>query len=228
MLENRKIPDEGTTCMPDFKTILYSLEDGIATITLNRPEQMNAFNPQMTKDLLAVFDITDSDDEVKAVIVTGAGDRAFCAGADLGAGGDTFDYSAYDDADSLPKSGNVYRDLGGLVTLRIFDSLKPVIAASNGAAAGVGSIHAARNGHPDCFDKRAVTDLCSRAAVLLLMRPRPGFFRALSAFPPPCHGPIAAGYLVPRKRCKKVWLSLCMSRKTCCRQRSGNCSGNCR
>lgn len=125
--------------MPEFETLLFSVEDGIATITLNRPEVMNAFNPRMTSDLLAVFDITDTDDAVKAVIVTGSGDRAFCAGADLGAGGDTFDYDAYDEAGGLPQANGIYRDLGGLVTMRIFDSLKPVIAASNGAAAGVGA-----------------------------------------------------------------------------------------
>lgn len=125
--------------MTEFKTILFSVDEGIATITLNRPENMNAFNPQMTNDLLAAFDLTDQDDEVKAVIVTGVGDRAFCAGADLGAGGDTFDYEAYDDAEELPQANGIYRDLGGLVTMRIFDSLKPVIAASNGAAAGVGA-----------------------------------------------------------------------------------------
>jgi enoyl-CoA hydratase/carnithine racemase len=75
---------------PTFETLLYSVEDGIATITLNRPERMNAFTARMMKDLIEVFDVTDADDAVKVVIVTGAG-RAFCAGADLGAGGATFD-----------------------------------------------------------------------------------------------------------------------------------------
>ena len=74
-----------------FETLAYELEDGVATITLNRPDKLNAFNTQMMKDLIAVFDVTDADDAVKAVIVTGAG-RGFCAGADLSAGGETFDY----------------------------------------------------------------------------------------------------------------------------------------
>ena len=75
---------------PTFETLLYDVEDGIATITLNRPDRMNAFTARMMKDLIEAFDATDADDAVKAVIVTGAG-RAFCAGADLGAGGATFD-----------------------------------------------------------------------------------------------------------------------------------------
>src|SRR6185369_16334914 len=76
--------------MPTFETILYDVEDGIATITLNRPDKLNAFTTQMMVDMIAAFDATDADDAVKAVIVTGAG-RAFCAGADLSAGGSTFD-----------------------------------------------------------------------------------------------------------------------------------------
>lgn len=124
--------------MPSFETILYAVEDGIATITLNRPDKLNAFNTQMMKDLIAAFDETDGDDAVRAVIVTGAG-RAFCAGADLSAGGATFDYDkrSGEDREARTRDG-VQRDGGGLVTLRIFDSLKPVISACNGAAVGVG------------------------------------------------------------------------------------------
>ncbi|MFZ5718986.1 MAG: crotonase/enoyl-CoA hydratase family protein [Pseudomonadota bacterium] len=124
--------------MPTFETILYSVEDGIATITLNRPDKLNAFNTQMMKDLIAAFDETDGDDDVRAVIVTGAG-RAFCAGADLSAGGATFDYDkrSGEDREARTRDG-VQRDGGGLLTLRIFDSLKPVISACNGAAVGVG------------------------------------------------------------------------------------------
>jgi enoyl-CoA hydratase/carnithine racemase len=124
--------------MPTFETLLYAVEDGIATITLNRPDKLNAFNTQMMKDMIAAFDETDGDDDVRAVIVTGAG-RAFCAGADLSAGGQTFDYDARssDDRDARTRDG-VQRDGGGLLTLRIFDSLKPVISACNGAAVGVG------------------------------------------------------------------------------------------
>jgi enoyl-CoA hydratase/carnithine racemase len=124
--------------MPDFETLLYSLEDGIATITLNRPERLNAFTTRMMTDLISAFDHTDADDAVGAVIVTGAG-RGFCAGADLSAGGATFDRDARREPERLAaRVGGVERDGGGRVTLRIFDSLKPVIAAVNGPAVGVG------------------------------------------------------------------------------------------
>jgi enoyl-CoA hydratase/carnithine racemase len=121
-----------------FETLLYAVEDGIATITLNRPDRLNAFTARMMADLIAAFDETDGDDAVKAVIVTGAG-RAFCAGADLASGGSTFDFAASTDPLRLEARVNgVQRDGGGRLTLRIFDSLKPVIAAVNGPAVGVG------------------------------------------------------------------------------------------
>ena len=120
------------------ETLLYSVEDGIATVTLNRPERMNAFTPQMRDELISVFDETDADDSVRVVIVTGAG-RAFCAGADLSSGGATFDYASRgESAREEHRVGEVYRDGGGLATLRIFRSLKPVIGAVNGAAVGIG------------------------------------------------------------------------------------------
>ncbi len=123
---------------PTFSTLLYSVDEGIATVTLNRPEKMNAFTAQMRDDLLAVFDATDANDDVRAVIVTGSG-RAFCAGADLSTGGKTFDYKARaEEARDKNKVGDVYRDGGGMVTLRMFRSLKPVIGAINGAAVGIG------------------------------------------------------------------------------------------
>jgi enoyl-CoA hydratase/carnithine racemase len=123
----------------EFETLLYSVEDGVATITLNRPDRMNAFTATMMLDLIAAFDETDGDDNVKVVIVTGSGDRAFCAGADLGSGGSTFDYKSRGEAArEEAKVGDVYRDGGGRVTLRIYNSLKPVIAAVNGAAVGIG------------------------------------------------------------------------------------------
>lgn len=115
----------------DFSQILYSVEDHVATITLHRPEAMNAFTDRMRKEIVTAFDLTDADDDVRAVIVTGHGERAFCAGADLGGGGSTF-----------ARGGNVEhgipRDGGGLAALRIYESKKPVIGAINGAAVGVG------------------------------------------------------------------------------------------
>lgn len=126
--------------MPTFETLLYDVADGVATITLNRPDRLNAFTGKMMYELIAAFDETDGDDAVKAVIVTGAG-RGFCAGADLAAGGDTFnrDAQAKNEAgrDAL-LVGDTYRDGGGMVSLRIYESLKPVIAAVNGPAVGVG------------------------------------------------------------------------------------------
>ena len=122
----------------DYQHILYEAADGIATITLNRPDQMNAFTVRMMHELIDAFDRTDADDDVRAVIVTGAG-RAFCAGADLSGGGDTFDASSGGPSVGVGGDGHkVPRDGGGRVTLRIYDSLKPVIAAINGAAVGVG------------------------------------------------------------------------------------------
>lgn len=114
----------------NFETILYDVQDGILTITLNRPERLNAFNNTMRDEVIAALDAADADDEVKAIIFTGAG-RAFCAGADLGGGGNTFNYK--------PKDPGVPRDGGGLLTLRIFECLKPVISACNGAAVGIGA-----------------------------------------------------------------------------------------
>jgi enoyl-CoA hydratase/carnithine racemase len=125
--------------LPALQTLLYGVDAGIATITLHRPEKMNAFTAQMRDDLLAVLDETDADDAVRAVIVTGAG-RAFCAGADLSSGGKTFDYAARNEAArDAYRVGDIYRDGGGIVTLRIFRSLKPVIGAINGAAVGIGA-----------------------------------------------------------------------------------------
>lgn len=124
--------------MTTFETLLLDVSDGIATITLNRPDKLNAFTTLMRDEMVRAFDATDADDAVKVVIVTGAG-RAFCAGADLSAAGSTFDYSQRGDPlrEAL-KVGDVYRDGGGITTLRIFRSLKPVIGAINGAAVGIG------------------------------------------------------------------------------------------
>lgn len=118
----------------DYREILVEVEDGIQTVTLNRPERLNAFTGRMLEELLAAFDAADADDAVRAVIVTGAG-RGFCAGADLGRGAETFDYRGRGEE----RAGEVKRDGGGRLVLRIFDCLKPVIAAVNGPAVGVGA-----------------------------------------------------------------------------------------
>lgn len=124
--------------MSRYETITLDVADGIATLTLNRPEKLNAFNTRMMQEMIAAFDETDANDDVGAVIVTGAG-RAFCAGADLAGGGETFNYDARSAADREARvRDGVQRDGGGLLTLRIYESLKPVISACNGAAVGVG------------------------------------------------------------------------------------------
>jgi enoyl-CoA hydratase/carnithine racemase len=125
--------------MAEFETIKLEVADKIATLTLNRPDRLNAFNGQMMADMIKAFDITDADDNVGAVIVTGAG-RGFCAGADLAAGGDTFNATARAEREPMrPQGDERMRDGGGLLTLRIFESLKPVIAAVNGPAVGIGA-----------------------------------------------------------------------------------------
>jgi enoyl-CoA hydratase/carnithine racemase len=126
-----------------YETILYNVEDQILTITLNRPDKLNAFNAAMQKELIDAFDQADRDDDVRAIIVTGAG-RGFCAGADLSSGADTFDRDARRGPVKRLANGDVdygdpnVRDGGGQVTLRIFKCLKPVIGAINGAAVGIG------------------------------------------------------------------------------------------
>lgn len=120
--------------MPGYTQIRYEVSDSIATVTLTRPEKMNAFTGVMMSELLDVFDVIDADDAVRAVIVTGEG-KAFCAGADLSSGAKTFDDGDW----SSTSDDNVRRDGGGQVTLRIFACKKPVIAAINGAAVGIGA-----------------------------------------------------------------------------------------
>jgi enoyl-CoA hydratase/carnithine racemase len=115
-----------------YEQIVTEVADGVLTITLHRPDRLNAWTSTMGEELIAAFDEADADDAVRAVIVTGAG-RGFCAGADLAGGGATFDYRERD------AEGPVPRDGGGRLTLRIFDSTKPVIAAINGPAVGVGA-----------------------------------------------------------------------------------------
>ena len=120
--------------MAAFTQIRYDVSDAIATITLSRPEKMNAFTGVMMRELLDAFDLVDADDAVRAVIVTGEG-KAFCAGADLSGGAKTFDDGDW----SSPNDDRIRRDGGGQVTLRIFDCKKPVIGAINGAAVGIGA-----------------------------------------------------------------------------------------
>jgi enoyl-CoA hydratase/carnithine racemase len=116
-----------------FEQITAVVADDVMTITLDRPERLNAWTAQMGRELIEAFDRADADDDVRAIIVTGAG-RGFCAGADLAGGGDTFDYTAREQAGS-----GVPRDNGGQFALRVFESCKPVIAAINGPAVGVGA-----------------------------------------------------------------------------------------
>ncbi len=132
-----------------YETLLYEVSDHVLTITLNRPDRLNAFTGTMMNELIDAFDKADADDDVRAIIVTGAG-RAFCAGADLSEGTKTFDFAARADrpdkqgTPQRPDGGIDYshesvRDGGGRVSLRIYECLKPVIAAINGAAVGVGA-----------------------------------------------------------------------------------------
>ncbi len=116
----------------EFEQITTELADHVLTITLNRPDRLNAFTATMGDELRAAFDEADAEDEVRAVIVTGAG-RGFCAGADLGRGSETFAKREHEDPDSIPRDG------GGRLTLRIFECTKPVIAAINGPAVGIGA-----------------------------------------------------------------------------------------
>tara|TARA_B100000676_G_scaffold13871_1_gene12526 strand:+ start:818 stop:1696 length:879 start_codon:yes stop_codon:yes gene_type:complete len=123
----------------NFETIKYEVKDKILTITLNRPDRLNAFTGQMMNDLISAFDSASNDDEVRVVIVTGEG-RGFCAGADLGAGEATFNRDENPRAKKTDDKDNLewLRDGGGRTTLAIYDCSKPIIAAINGPAVGVG------------------------------------------------------------------------------------------
>ena len=116
----------------NYEDIKYEIADRVLTITLHRPDRLNAYTRRMQEELLDALERADANDDVRAIVVTGAG-RAFCAGADLSAGSATFDYK------SRPGSIDDHRDGGGRLTLRIFESKKPVIAAVNGPAVGIGA-----------------------------------------------------------------------------------------
>lgn len=118
-----------------FSTIKYEKDGAILTITLNRPDRMNAFTEEMAHELVEAIDMADADNNIRAIILTGEG-KAFCAGADLGKGGDTF--SAPESETGSPEWAAI-RDIGGVVTLRFFNCTKPMIGAINGAAVGIGA-----------------------------------------------------------------------------------------
>lgn len=133
--------ESGGDYLTEYSEISYEVDDSVATITLNRPDRLNAFTTTMARELLAAFGTTDADDDVRVVLMTGAG-RGFCAGADLERGAGTFDATARTAAAEHTGSGTagaVPRDTGGVVALRIAASLKPVIVAINGPAVGVGA-----------------------------------------------------------------------------------------
>jgi enoyl-CoA hydratase/carnithine racemase len=123
--------------MSDFTQIRLDIAERIATITLHRPEKLNAFTRVMMQEIIDALDITDADDEVRAVIVTGHGERAFCAGADLTPKGGGHVFSDPNLVDDL--SDPRVRDGGGRLALRLFNSKKPLIGACNGVAVGVGA-----------------------------------------------------------------------------------------
>lgn len=126
--------DDHYVALMEYTQIIYEVDDNVATVTLNRPDKLNAFTGTMMYELIDAFDQVDADDDVRAVIITGAG-RGFCAGADLStSGGETFSSGGSD----IQTNVGVPRDGGGMVSLRIFDCTKPVIGAINGASVGVG------------------------------------------------------------------------------------------
>ena len=203
--------------MPTFETILYDVADGIATITLNRPERLNAFTTQMMVDMIAAFDATDADDDVRAVIVTGAG-RGFCAGADLAGGGDTFDRNTRQEA--AREEGRVggrrarRRRPAHLAHLREPEAGDRRVQRPGG---GRRRHHAAGHGHPPGLH---------RGALRLRLRPAraqsgggvaPGSCRTWSGRRPRWSGASPAASSPPRRPTRRAWCARCMRRTSCCR-----------
>lgn len=174
--------------MTDFTQIKLDIESGIATITLYRPEKMNAFTRVMMDEVITALDVTDADDSVRAVIVTGHGDRAFCAGADLTPEGGGHVFSDPNPVEDL--SDQRVRDGGGRLVLRLFNSKKPLIGACNGVAVGVGATMQLP------FDIR----LCSEAA-------RFGFVFARRGITPEA----ASSWFLPRLVGMQTALEWCMT-----------------
>jgi enoyl-CoA hydratase/carnithine racemase len=123
--------------MAEYSQILLDIADGVAVLTLNRPAKMNAYTRTMMAEMIDAFDRTDADDSVRAVIVTGAGEKAFCAGADLTPENGGVPFASAEAVEDL--SDVRVRDGGGMITLRMFQSKKPLIGAINGASVGVGA-----------------------------------------------------------------------------------------
>ena len=121
--------------LKEYKTIILEEVDSVAILKLNRPKKLNAFNMQMLDDMLDAIDETNTNDNIKSLVITGEG-RAFCAGADLSLGEKTFNKN-FDTREEF--NSDFRRDAGGILNLKIYNSLKPVIAASNGDAVGVGA-----------------------------------------------------------------------------------------
>ena len=179
-----------------YEHILYDVKNHILTITLNRPDRLNAFTHTMIEELIHAFDRADGDDDVRVIIVTGAG-RAFCAGADLSAGGSAFDATAR----AKHAGPEAHRDGGGLVSLSIYECLKPVIAAINGPAVGVGVTMTLP------MDIRLASDkarfrFCFFPGGALYRKPAPvGSCPASSASARPWNGPSRDGFSRQMKPC---------------------------
>ena len=195
-----------------YNTIQYDVEDGILTLTLNRPDKLNAFTREMLSEMIDAFDRADADDAVRCIIVTGAG-RAFCAGADLSAGGATFNADGRADRES-----GLHPDGGGMLTLRIFELKKPIIAAINGPAVGVGvtmtlpmDIRMAADNAKFGFvfaRRGIVPEACSSY-----------FLPRVWASARRWSGATAAACFPPRKPWTAVWFAACTRRTICFRRR---------